>query len=241
MEQQRDAALKQGKERNKADIDMLTGKNQDVLMNATRENMMRLEDKDFMYRRELERMENTTNLSNSQWHGANFTFLVWGIYHGAFLVIERAGLGAWLDRRPAVLRHVYTLLVVMVGWVFFRSTTMTYAWAYLGAMFGFVDGSQLIHMPHPPIDDAWIAASAIHPIGLYANSLSWTMIAAGVVGSMPWLPRLRARTARLLEEGRTGAWLALEAAGLLGLALVFVRVAMDLAAGAYNPFIYFRF
>jgi alginate O-acetyltransferase complex protein AlgI len=175
------------------------------------------------------------------WHGANVTFIVWGLFHGAFLVMERAGMGAWFERRPAVLRHVYTLLVVMVGWVFFRSTTLAYALSYLGAMVGIIDGSQLVHIPHPPIDDKWIPASLIHPVALYASSLTWTAIVAGIVGSMPWLPRLRARTARLLEEGRTGLWIALEVSGMFGLALVFVRVAMDLAAGAYNPFIYFRF
>jgi alginate O-acetyltransferase complex protein AlgI len=175
------------------------------------------------------------------WHGANVTFVVWGLFHGAFLVIERAGLGAWFERRPAFLRHFYTLLVVMIGWVFFRATTMTYALSYLGAMFGFINGSQLVHVPHPPIDDAWIAASAIHPVALYASSLTWTAIVAGIIGSMPWLPRLRERTARMLEEGRTGLWFGLEISGMIALMLIFVRVAMDLAAGAYNPFIYFRF
>jgi alginate O-acetyltransferase complex protein AlgI len=175
------------------------------------------------------------------WHGANVTFVVWGLFHGAFLVMERAGLGAWLDRRPAVLRHAYTMLVVIVGWVFFRATTMSYALSYLAAMFGIVSGSQLVHVPHPPIDDAWIAASLIHPVALYASSLTWTAIVAGGLGSMPWLPHVRRWTARLFERGRTAAWVSLQLAGMAGLAVVFVLVAMDLAGGAYNPFIYFRF
>ena len=56
------------------------------------------------------------------WHGATWTFVVWGLFHGFFLIIERAGLKNWLERHRAV-RHVYTLLAVMVGWVFFRSDT----------------------------------------------------------------------------------------------------------------------
>ncbi len=175
------------------------------------------------------------------WHGANFTFVVWGLYHGAFLVIERAGLGKWLDKRPAILRHAYTLLVVVVGWVFFRATTMAYALSYLAAMFGLVNGSQTIHFEYPPLQDEWIAASLVHPVALYATSLTWTAIAAGIIGSIPWLPSVRRFTARLAERGRTGTWLSLEIAGMAGLALVFVCVAMELAGGAYNPFIYFRF
>jgi alginate O-acetyltransferase complex protein AlgI len=174
------------------------------------------------------------------WHGANVTFVVWGLFHGAFLVVERAGLGAWLERRPAVLRHVYTLLVVMVGWVFFRADSMSYAMSYLGAMFG-LGGSGLVHMSYPPLGDKWIPASDIHPVALYASSLTWTAIVAGIIGSTPWLPRVRARTARLLEEGRSGLWVTLQVSSILALAVIFVRVAMDLAAGAYNPFIYFRF
>ncbi len=71
------------------------------------------------------------------WHGANWTFLLWGIYHGAWLVAERltgqrpVGDGASL----APLRRAVTLLAVMVGWVMFRSPTAGHAFSYLGAMF----------------------------------------------------------------------------------------------------------
>ncbi|MEE8467510.1 MAG: MBOAT family O-acyltransferase [Planctomycetota bacterium] len=65
------------------------------------------------------------------WHGASWSFLVWGLFHGAFLVVERLGLGAALERRPAVLRHAYLLAVVMTGWVFFRAETLTQALEYL--------------------------------------------------------------------------------------------------------------
>src|SRR3954452_11314087 len=57
------------------------------------------------------------------WHGASWTFVVWGLYHGLFLVIERIGLGAALQRVGREYRHLYVLLVVTVGWVFFRAET----------------------------------------------------------------------------------------------------------------------
>ena len=58
------------------------------------------------------------------WHGASWTFVVWGLYHGVFLVLERAGLAARVGMLPRTLRHAYAVLVVMVGWVFFRADTL---------------------------------------------------------------------------------------------------------------------
>jgi alginate O-acetyltransferase complex protein AlgI len=171
------------------------------------------------------------------WHGANLTFLVWGLYHGGFLVIERLGWKRFLDERAGVLRHVYTILVVMVGWVFFRAEDIGQAWVFLGTMFGVQTGSQMVHVG----TDLVVAANQLHHIDLYASSLTWFALACGVIGSTPWLPRLVAWHRTLEPSGRVVLANALQASALLGLAVVFVRAAMDLAAGAYNPFIYFRF
>jgi alginate O-acetyltransferase complex protein AlgI len=170
------------------------------------------------------------------WHGASLTFLVWGLYHGAFLVLERAGLGAWLGRRAGPLRHIYVLLAVMVGWVFFRAETLAYAWAFLRALVGLSDGSQLV-----PVGELLVPAREIHLLALHADTLTWIALAAGALGSLPWLPWLRARLEALEAQGRRGPSLAFEWLGLAGLALVFVHAAMALASGGYNPFIYFRF
>src|SRR5436190_13114691 len=70
------------------------------------------------------------------WHGANWTFVVWGLYHGLFLVLERRGAAAWLAARPAWLARAYTVFVVLVGWVFFRADSMTAAAGMLRAMAG---------------------------------------------------------------------------------------------------------
>ncbi|MBL8859437.1 MAG: MBOAT family protein [Planctomycetes bacterium] len=174
------------------------------------------------------------------WHGANFTFLVWGFYHGMFLVFERLGLGDWLGRRGAWLRHVYVLLVVMVGWVFFRAVDLNHALGFLQTLFG-LGGEKLVHLPHPPIDDAWVSAGALHPMASFANILTWIAVAAGVVGATPWLPRVGDWVQRLAEKGRTGLAFAFEMAGIVALAFIFLQAAMGLASGAYNPFIYFRF
>ncbi len=54
------------------------------------------------------------------WHGANWTFIVWGLYHGTLMVVERLGFERRLDAVWKPLRHIYVLLAVMIGWVFFR-------------------------------------------------------------------------------------------------------------------------
>lgn len=69
------------------------------------------------------------------WHGADVTFLVWGLWHGGFLVLERLFLGKILSRVSGFVARSYTLLVVMVGWVFFRAENMEAAGDYLLIMF----------------------------------------------------------------------------------------------------------
>ena len=70
------------------------------------------------------------------WHGASWNFVIWGLFHGTFLVVERLGLAAAIRRLWRPLRHVYLLLVVMIGWVFFRADTLPSAVAFLMAMTG---------------------------------------------------------------------------------------------------------
>ncbi|MCI8622770.1 MAG: MBOAT family protein [Provencibacterium sp.] len=69
------------------------------------------------------------------WHGASWTFILWGLFHGFFLIAERLGLSRILEKLPRFVRHMYTLVVVLVGWVFFRADTLSYALTYLKTMF----------------------------------------------------------------------------------------------------------
>ena len=83
------------------------------------------------------------------WHGASWNFIVWGLYYAVFLIFERAGGHAILDRLPRVLQHVYSLFIIMVGWVFFRAENLGSALHYLMSMFTFSDGAWIelyIHM-----------------------------------------------------------------------------------------------
>ena len=110
------------------------------------------------------------------WHGPGWSVLVWGLYHGTVVVLERAGLAATVARLPALLRHAYLLLVVMVGWVFFRTETVREALLFLQAMAG-------LNAP---------AAAPALPV----TPVLWLALAAGVVGSVP-LPGLSRWTVTL--------------------------------------------
>lgn len=71
------------------------------------------------------------------WHGASFNFIVWGLYHGVFQIIERLGLKKALEKAPKVVGKVYTLLVVFIGWIFFRADTLSDALNMIGSIFNF--------------------------------------------------------------------------------------------------------
>ena len=74
------------------------------------------------------------------WHGASFSFIVWGLWHGLFLVIERLGFKKVLDKLPKFIGWIYTMLVVLVGWVFFRADTLADAKVILHQMFTWENG-----------------------------------------------------------------------------------------------------
>lgn len=162
------------------------------------------------------------------WHGPSWNFLIWGLWHGGFLVIERLGLGAWLGRILPVIQHGYAMTVVMIGWVFFRSDTLGQSLSYLRAMTRF-------SMP-----------SGVSPtVSQFVTPELIIVMVVGMVASTPVLGRLvtvmlgRAQEAQRPIDGRLvqGG----EAVYLLGLFALFALAVMSLAAGTYNPFIYFRF
>ncbi|MFB5266424.1 MBOAT family O-acyltransferase [Paenibacillus enshidis] len=71
------------------------------------------------------------------WHGASWNFIVWGLYFGFFVMIEKLFLLRWLGRLPVFASHVYTLLIVIIGWVLFEMEQLASAWRFTGVMFGF--------------------------------------------------------------------------------------------------------
>ena len=159
------------------------------------------------------------------WHGARWTFVVWGLYHGVFLVLERLGLAALVGRVPQPLRHAYALLVVMVGWVIFRADTLGGAVAMLAAMAG-----------------AGAATPAVFAPAWFWNTEVLLAVGAGIVGSTPAITALGQRLAVPAENAgvRVLRWQASMAA-VVGLMALLAASLMLSASRSYNPFIYFRF
>ncbi|MEI8005964.1 MAG: MBOAT family O-acyltransferase [Bacteroidota bacterium] len=73
------------------------------------------------------------------WHGAAWTFIVWGLVFGLLLLFERTGFGRKLEKGPALFSHAYTLFFILAAWVIFRSPDLKYALRFFGLMFGFLD------------------------------------------------------------------------------------------------------
>jgi alginate O-acetyltransferase complex protein AlgI len=161
------------------------------------------------------------------WHGASWSFVVWGLWHGAFLVIERVAGPRLAARRTSagsiaawpIWDHLYVLVVVMIGWVFFRADTLTAAVAFLRSLAG-----QSPALPTP------------YTVWFYLTPEVWLALAAGVIGSSPWVPSLAESIARRPARRRHA-----ELAGSLTLAALLVASILSVAARTYNPFIYFRF
>ncbi len=153
-------------------------------------------------------------LATGLWHGANWTFLIWGLWHGLFSLLETRRDGS--RRRPRWYGHLYTLLVVVLGFAVFRADTLAQGFGMMGAMFtGF----------------AWREASTLALIQ-YGTNRAWTALALGLLVSVNpfagWWQR---------RAGRPGYVAASYGAALVLLALCIVAV----AAGSFQPFLYQQF
>jgi len=156
------------------------------------------------------------------WHGAAWTFVVWGLFHGLFLVLERTWFGRAMDRAPAALGHAYALAAVMLGWVFFRAADLPQALSYLEALCSFrLEG----------FGYTWMTT---------LSRQSLTALAAAVVLAMP-LGGLARRLREACSRGGPPARAAFFACQALAPAALLALSAMQLAAGTYSPFIYARF
>lgn len=84
-------------------------------------------------------------LLSGLWHGSSWNFIIWGAWHGIFLVIERAFLLKWLNKAPSIIGLFYSYLIVLIGWVFFRTENLTNAFGYLKHLFNFQKNSLTIY------------------------------------------------------------------------------------------------
>ena len=151
------------------------------------------------------------------WHGADWNFVLWGLYFAVFLMLEKAFLLKPLQKLP-VISHIYTLLLVTVSFVLFDSSRLSEAFLQLGRMFG-AGGVPLY------------TGEALYYLGSYAV----TFIIA-IIGATPYPTRWMQK---LSAGERTGRVMAVAAPVVLLLLLAVVTA--YLVDGSFNPFLYFRF
>lgn len=146
------------------------------------------------------------------WHGASWNFIVWGLWHGVFLILEKRCVAL---KNMSVVGHIYTMLVVVSGWVIFRTDTLPEAMRYIGVMFG-------------------IGVSDHVSLGIqyYVHN---TLILSGIIGLFlcyPW--------SYSIISSRENNMISTVINDFILLIILLMSI-MYLAVGTYNPFIYFRF
>ncbi|MCM3268034.1 MBOAT family O-acyltransferase [Paenibacillus elgii] len=150
------------------------------------------------------------------WHGASWNFVVWGLYFGFFVTAEKLVLLRWLQNKPRMVGHAYTLVIVMVGWVFFEFEKLASAAAYIGTMFGF----------------------GVHG---FADNRTWYELSANflllIVLALCSTPLPSKALAWLTERFQRTGVIAVPAVYFV---LLFLSTAY-LVNATYNPFLYFRF
>lgn len=148
------------------------------------------------------------------WHGAAWNFVAWGLYYGLILILEKYFLSRVMERLPAVIRHIYSLVLVLIGWVFFFSPTLGGAVDYIQLMFG-VGANGLVDSE-----------------GLYLLTTNLLLLILLVIGSTPIVHRVYERV--MAGRGKI-------LANCVVYAAMFLLCIAYLVTETYNPFLYFRF
>ena len=152
------------------------------------------------------------------WHGASWNFVLWGVYYGLLLMIEKIFLLKWLEKIPRVFRHVYCLFLVIIGWTIFAQTDFAVLGEYLQTMFGaggvLVDSTFFYHL-----------------------SCNAVLLAVLCLCSLDYKP-LIAKSEKLSTFMKTQAFDVVRSVIMVVLmAICFAFLVGD----SYNPFLYFRF
>jgi alginate O-acetyltransferase complex protein AlgI len=156
----------------------------------------------------------TVMLFGGLWHGANWTFVVWGAMHGALLIWERAmDKKPWYAAFPRPLRVALTFVLVLISWVFFRADSLSDAGDFLAAMFGLAE---------TPSGSWLLSASIYSPVHLLA---------------------MAACVAVVVQPRQAFDWSSrpLRVPAVVGLLVLFVVAMAVMSTQSFNPFLYFQF
>jgi len=165
------------------------------------------------------------------WHGAGWTFVVWGIWHGTFMVLEHSRFGKVVGKVWSPVQWAYALLVAMIGWVFFRASTIGYATSFVMSMFGYAHGNGLQY-----------------PVDMYVDRLTIVALVAAVIGCFPVFPALARYRETVIGWSKTRSQTVQSAvvagytlAGLCFFGGILILSAMVVAGTTYKAFLYFQF
>ncbi len=150
------------------------------------------------------------------WHGADWNFVLWGLYYGFILALEKAFLLKWLSRAPRFICHAYAVLLVLLGWVLFAFDNLPAGWKYFQALFG-LSGA------------GFFDREAIY--FLYTHAI---LIIIALFASTPFINKIKQK----LFESSAALYYA---AATLSCLLVLFLSTVYLVDTTYNPFLYFRF
>lgn len=159
------------------------------------------------------------------WHGANWNFVIWGMLHGLFMVVERIGFEKMLAKLPGIFQHLYALFVVVIAWVFFRTQNLTEATGFLKSMFA-------------------LGTSHVNTLDMFLNKEAILAFVLGLIMAFDGFNFMLRRMVRFLyltSISRNLVKTTLRNSRAVFLLLIFLYSAIIIAAGSYNPFIYFRF
>lgn len=157
------------------------------------------------------------------WHGASWSFIFWGVFHGVFLMLEKLGLSKVLEKTYTPFQHIYTLLIVLVGWVFFRVEEFPDALDYLARMIGIVED---------PTPFKWGDFMSFYQTLSLVLGIIFSVNVSNLWGKLELKAGIHNH--RVIQEIKRSV-------GLIILLLLFVFGIMEIANNTFNPFIYFRF
>ena len=162
------------------------------------------------------------------WHGASWNFVIWGLFHGSFMVLEGMRFGKWLKVWPPIFQHIYTLLVVVISWVLFRAITLQQTWAFLKAMVG-----------------AGLGTGQQYYVDFYLLPDVTLAIILGIIFSTPIFPYLKrwgeTFIAKRSDTSQPILIMAWNLARYTTMIFLLFMSSAYLSSGTHNPFIYFRF
>ena len=150
------------------------------------------------------------------WHGASWNFILWGTLYGVVIILEKLFLGKLLDKIPDIFGHIYTMLLVILGWVLFDTADLPTAGAYIAKMFGFGGG-------------AFIDSTAMYQIATYGITFIICIIGCTNLPKLA-VEALKKKSAVLVNYG-----------GIAVMTGMFIICAAYLVDQTYNPFLYFNF